>query len=368
MDGFAVAELRSFGMDECSQLPQLFNLILKTGRWPVQLRHAYVALLAKTSFPETAKDARPITVLPGLYRLFGKIMTQKIFQAMLPHLPQDLFGSVPGRSTMDAAWEIQCMFEEALHNGDNVSGASLDLSKAYNTIDRAVLRMLAQRCGWPTELIDAYCAYLQMLERSFSLHGGLHHPTLSTAGVPEGCPVPAMILITWLVTANVAPEGRLVSYVDNWSLLLADSWPKLLGMLDTVFRANQSLALLLNPDKTRVFATARADRKTLSSATFAGFALKPCMMHDDLGACFTSTRKACAKAISTRLQDAEAKFRRLEICPGSPIEKPLLLFVSYGLLFHMGLHWRPHLPRWSHVCVASCQVPSGDVHIIVTIF
>ena len=79
LDGFSMAELRSFGEDECMQLAELFNLILKTGRWPSQLRHAYVALLAKVPFPKTAKDARPITVLPGLYRLFGKIMTQHIF-------------------------------------------------------------------------------------------------------------------------------------------------------------------------------------------------------------------------------------------------------------------------------------------------
>ena len=98
----SMAELRSFGMDECSQLAQLFNLILRTAKWPSQLRHAYVALLAKVPFPKTAKNARPITILPGIHRLFGKIMTQKIFKAALPRLPPDLFGSAPGKSTMDA--------------------------------------------------------------------------------------------------------------------------------------------------------------------------------------------------------------------------------------------------------------------------
>ena len=338
MDGFSMAELRSFGMDECSQLAQLYNVILKTSRWPSQLRHAYVALLAKVPFPQTAKDARPITVLPGLYRLFGKIMTQKIFKATLPYLPSDLYGSVPGKSTMDAAWEIQCLFEESMHDGDSVSGASLDLSKAYNTIDRSVLRLLAIKCGWPQELVDCYSAYLDGLERCFSVHNGLHLPTRSSTGVPEGCPiaVPAMILVTWLVTVNVENKGRLVSYVDNWSFL-AKSVPSLLHMMDKVFEANQALSLLLNPDKTRVFSTAKLHRKELSGSSFAGHTLKPCMMHDDSGVWFSSTRKACSKAINERLVAAEPKFRRLELMPWSAQRKASVALrviwpsVSYGV-------------------------------------
>ena len=86
---------------------------------------------------------------------------------------------------------------------------------------------------------------------------------MSTTGVPEGCPiaVPVMILVTWLVTANITHSGRMVSYVDNWSLLSKSS-KSLLEMMDTVFQANKSLALLLNPDKTRVVATSKQRRRS----------------------------------------------------------------------------------------------------------
>ena len=185
---------------------------------------------------------------------------------------------------------------------------------------------------------SSHGSYPQILERSFSLHSGLHHPTLSSTGVPEGRPsaLPSMNLVTWLVTANVASAGRLVSYVDKWSLL-AKSSTTLLGMMDTVFRANESLALLLNPDKTRVFATTKTDRRVLSSATCACFALNPCMMHDDLRVCFRSIRKPCPRAIATRLQDAESKFRRLELMPWQTASKSSIALrviwpaVSYGV-------------------------------------
>ena len=52
--------------------------------------------------------------------------------------------------------EIQCLFEESLNDGGGISGASLDLSKTYNTIDREVLWKLAKKCGWPNELIVSW--------------------------------------------------------------------------------------------------------------------------------------------------------------------------------------------------------------------
>ena len=74
---------------------------------------AAVALLAKTAHPLHPKDGRPITILASLYRLWAKCMAQKIFLAIEAALPKDLYGSVPNKETMDAAFELQSILEEA---------------------------------------------------------------------------------------------------------------------------------------------------------------------------------------------------------------------------------------------------------------
>ncbi|CAE7680339.1 Pol, partial [Symbiodinium microadriaticum] len=200
MDGFSMPELKSFGPQEHDLLAQLFNTITATGEWPQALLSSFVALLAKVPHPQSPKDARPITVLPTLYRLWGKIMGAKIMRALLPYLPKDLFGSVPGRSASDAAWELQTALEQAACGGDDIVGVSLDLSKAYNTIPREVVSMLADKCGWPASLKRAYLSFHQNFHRFFKVHGGFHCPTYSDTGIPEGCPiaVPVMIMVTFL--------------------------------------------------------------------------------------------------------------------------------------------------------------------------
>ena len=187
MDGWSNMELKLLHVTEVQMLTDFFNAVGQYQSWPDSMSTAWVSLLAKVPQPLQPSDGRPITVLPTLYRLWSKVMARKVFAAILPVLPTDLYGSVPGRSTLDAAWELQSTLEEAMHIQDPVVGVTLDLSKAYNTLPRPFLEQLAKKCGWPDSLVNTYMKFLSSLRRYFRVHDGLHAATNSTVGVPEGC-------------------------------------------------------------------------------------------------------------------------------------------------------------------------------------
>ena len=343
MDGFSVSELRACGPEECQMLAELFNSITSTGTWPQALLPSFVALLAKVPHPKSPKDARPITVLTTLYRIWGKLMGVKIMQAILPFLSPDLFGSVPGRSANDAAWELQSSLEEAFATQSEVVGVSLDLSKAYNTIPREVVAALADRCGWPPCLKHAYLSFLNGFHRFFKIHGGFHCPTFSDTGVPEGCPiaVPVMIMVTSLVTnwsTLQRPEARLISYVDNWTLTERNVEGLTLA-LDRVWCATEALALLLNPDKTRAFSTSAKARADLRNYSFAGHPLKVCHAHDDLGVWFTSTLRSTSAALSQRTLMNKPKLKKLQMMPWSATRKAEVLVRTICPSLLHGISW-----------------------------
>ena len=317
MDGWSNAELKMLHLDEVEMLAGFFSHILAHQCWPSSLSTAWVALLAKIPEPLQPKDGRPITVLPTLYRLWGKIMSRKVFQALLPFIPNDLYGSVPGKSTMDAAWELQSTLEECLCDDGSLLGVTLDLSKAYNTLPRSFLTQLAAKAGWPPCLINTYMSFLHSLKRFFRIHDGLHAETMSTVGVPEGCPlaVPMMILVTMSVTNFVASyDGRLLSYVDNWTMLASDA-DKLDGLLKQIKWATDGLALLLNPEKTAAFATNSQGRCTLRRKLFGGFPLNVVHSTHDLGVTFTSTKKVTSNSMTTRMEANQNKLDRLQMLP-----------------------------------------------------
>ena len=317
MDGWSNAELQMLHLHEVQMLADFFNSVLVYETWPSNLSTAWVALLAKIPHPLQPKDGRPITVLPTLYRLWGKIMSRKVFQVMLPFLPKDLYGSVPGKSTMDAAWELQSTLEECLCDDVSVLGATLDLSKAYNTLPRSFLKQLALKAGWPPCLVNTYMGFLGSLKRFLRIHNGLHAATMSTVGVPEGCPlaVPMMILVTMSVSNLISAHGgRLISYVDNWTMLTTHG-----NTLDVLLKqikwATDGLALLLNPEKTAAFATSAQARNALRGKLFGGFPLKVVHVTQDLGVTFTSTKKSTSNSILTRFEANQNKLDRLQMLP-----------------------------------------------------
>ena len=332
LDNWSYAEFKLLSDNELVLLADLYNHILETSEWPEQLLHATVTLLAKKAEPLSPKDGRPITILPSLYRLWGKAMARKIFLAMCPFLPNDLYGSVPNKGTLDAAFELQSCLEEAQSNVTKAVGVSLDLSKAYNTLPRQMMELLAQKAGWPTNLIRTYRSFLDKLQRHFKLHGGLHLPTYSSIGVPEGCPiaVPVMILFTWAITHMVQNNGgRMVSFVDNWTLL-AQSVPESERLLRETKLASDGLGLILNPDKTRAFAVTANDRTLLRKVSFEGHKLEVCHSTADLGVLFTTTHRPTSQSLQKRFQVNGNKFARLQALPWSATRKQEVLQRAIG--------------------------------------
>ena len=341
LDGFSNFELQCLHGEDTELMASLFNSVLQTGEWPDELCNGAVALVAKVEQPQEPKDGRPITVLSSLYRLFGKIFSTKILQHWLPHLPKSLYGSIPGRSSIDAAWQLASKIEEAMAVDSPLYGVSLDLSKAYNLLPRKLLMQMVSRTGWPPVLTQAYGNFLSKLKRYFRIADGLWGPVSSTVGVPEGCPlaVPCMIVVTWALSARVANLGvPLVSYVDNWS---AQMWERAqIGpFLDEVARATQAMQMLLNPDKTRVYSTCHSGRAQLRAMHFQGFPLRVCLRLDDLGVDFNVGKQVVAATLLRRVEALQPRLARLQRTPWSHTRKAQVLLrtvhpaVSFGCEF-----------------------------------
>ena len=324
LDGFSVLELKALSDDLKVMLLSLLNNITQTGQWPDKLLDAAVTLLAKVPQPDSAKDARPITVLATLYRVWARCLAAKIYAHLLPVLPPDLYGSIPGKSAMDLAWILQNELETALHTGKHVAGFSLDLSKAYNTISREVMGMLASRLGWPTSVVNAYKNFLSGVRRHFRIVDQLFPPCVSEVGVPEGCPlaVLSMIIVTCAVSSQVQESHKIPmrSYVDNWRVQSDD--PHLAcEATSTVASATQKIGLILSLDKTVGYATHKNFRGVLRRFSLDG--IKFSVAHDfsDLGVQFCSRRAVCAKGFQARVEKNALKLDRLQVMPWSVTRK-----------------------------------------------
>ena len=338
MDGWSNGELASLSPDMASMLLALLNKITDSAVWPGDLCQSTVNLLAKVLSPTEASQARPITILAVIFRLWSKCMAAKVLKHLLPYVPQEIFGSIPNRCAHDLAFDLQSSIEEGLLTNTAVCGSSIDLVKAYNLISRPVLMVIAERLGWPVQLRMAYSSFLCSLQRFFSVDGSLFGPCASSVGVPEGCPlaVTSMIAITWFVGGFLKTNMglNLSSYVDNWSVQSSD--PSLvLQATQSIWHATDQLAMQISSDKLRFFSTNAAQRKFLRQQRLQDKEVMVSLDFRDLGVYFNSAARCSAKGFNSRFQANQGRFQKLATVSWSESRKAssLVRFIFPAVLY-----------------------------------
>eukprot|EP00438_Fugacium_kawagutii_P006581 Skav208855 [mRNA] locus=scaffold2996:279682:284739:+ [translate_table: standard] len=190
----------------------------------VEINHAVTLPLGKKPDSDTAAQTRPITLLPLVYRLWARVISQQILTQWIPHMPVEIIGFLPGRSPQRYLTAMQFELEKN-HTRDPSAmpqwqGATLDLVKCFNLIPRAPARYALEQAGIPSRYVSQWLHTLNELQRWWKVHDDLHCAGPTTTGAPEGD--------SWSVLACVAlsrlwvelvrqDETSPYCYADNWA-------------------------------------------------------------------------------------------------------------------------------------------------------
>lgn len=83
------------------------------------------------------EQCRPITILPQVYRVWGKVVTKRLIQKLSEALPSSITGFLKHRSAHQAAYQYQAWIEMQSFQKKASGGVTLDLIKCYNLVKRA---------------------------------------------------------------------------------------------------------------------------------------------------------------------------------------------------------------------------------------
>lgn len=217
--GWANDELKALPTCCIRDMMLIFQRVMNCGFGP-GLMIAKTVLLSKVQVPTSMHHARPITILSGLYRLFGKFIFRVTADVWKDYFPFEVSGGLPGRGVKELAVVQKRAIEKALMSGASIGGYSLDLIKAYNTFGRYAVGRIMQRLGMPQVLVQAWIHSLDRMVRFPTIQGCVSIGISSTTGVPEGCSISVLSMLatsclyhSWLKAEHVRP----FAYADNWS-------------------------------------------------------------------------------------------------------------------------------------------------------
>ncbi|MCP4242473.1 MAG: hypothetical protein GY772_18110, partial [bacterium] len=196
-DQWAFAELRLLPALAYSHLAMFLDIVEQAGKWPAGLTGASVSMIPKPGATD-ATGLRPIGLMPVVYRLWAASRQDYVRRWLRP-LEHLVLGGRPGVGADLAALEASVLACEALASGEHAAAAFLDVSKAYEGVDHALLAEAALAEGFPARIAHLAIAAYKGPRRVVLSGTPAATFALPHRGIIAGCPVAVALMGLYLL-------------------------------------------------------------------------------------------------------------------------------------------------------------------------
>jgi hypothetical protein len=175
------------------------------------------------------------------------------------------FGGVAQRSTEDAGIYLTHLVRAGWARGLQTSVVAFDIAQFFPSLNHEVLFDVFSRMGFPAVLGPFLRSYLVGRRTTYKWDSFTSEPFAADVGVGQGSamsPVLSALYLTLIMrrfrASDIGKKVDLMSYVDDGSIVaqsrdVRDNLPLLKEAYGWLFRAFESLGLVLEHDKSEVF-------------------------------------------------------------------------------------------------------------------
>ena len=365
MDGVSRQDLLAMSGKCLNALGVIFSKAESTGRWPSQMLHGAVSALQKHETASQVHEYRPITIYSMAYRVWSSCRSREVLQHMSQYAPAGVKGNRAHVSSVEMWWKLQQTVEYHLFQDEPLTGAILDVIKAFNHLPRPPIFRAASHLGIPGQLLQAWWGFLCTMERHFIVRQIHSAGIISDTGLAEGCglSVCGMFIFDWILDqrlCQLCPTVPMTSYVDNFALQTENA-DALLEAVTVVNESVEQFGMQIDSHKTRVWATVSSFRATLRDH---GQVLQ--QAGRDLGGHMQFDHRCTNSSVTSKMQDLAPMWSKLSRSLANTQQKLKAARQSAwprafhsGSIVHLGWH-RVHKQRVQLMKAIGYSQPSAS--------
>ena len=231
-DGVPAKVLPSIAHLIASPLTHIINRSLYEGTIPYQWKIARVTPIFKGGDNNILGNYRPISVISVIGKIMERIAYNQVLQYLLENniLTNCQSGFRPKFSTQTALLNVTDNWLSAMDRGDLVGVVMIDLKKAFDTVDHAILLHKLKMYGFNDRAVKWFENYLCNQRQQFTCINGISSSVKNvTCGVPQGSLLGPLL---FLLYTNDMPDKvrycKLALYADDTCLFFSNKDPNLI--------------------------------------------------------------------------------------------------------------------------------------------
>ena len=181
----------SFLLRDCATvfakpLSIIYNMILKTCRFPLLWKLSRVSPIYKAGDRSEISNYRPVSIMNNFAKVFEYVLHPIIYSHVSHLLSTKQHGFMKGRSTVTNLTVFSQFVSEVLDRGGQVDCIYNDFSKAFDRINHSLLLVKLRKFGISDSLITLISSYLTDRHLYVTYNGFESHRYIQVSGVPQG--------------------------------------------------------------------------------------------------------------------------------------------------------------------------------------
>ena len=207
-DGIPPDVFKCGGETIALKLLQLFTQIWEEGEVPQDFKDADIVHLYKNKGDcKCCDNHRGISLLNIAGKIFARLMLNRLFKhtVSIGIIPESQCGFYPGRGTTDMNFAIRLLQEKCKLYSEDLYLLFIDLTKAFDTINRQALWAILEKIGCPRHFVDLIRSFHDGMVVTVRDGGDKSTPFGVTSGTKQGCVLaPTLFSIFFSLMLHIA--------------------------------------------------------------------------------------------------------------------------------------------------------------------